>query len=126
MRITQTRTASILLAFGFFFITSCSTQVHTVDTIRTQHLEGDARKALASTNQLLRDDPENGQLLYLKAGILNDLAEALENPADRFDYYREMRQSLDQMPDTVPPALSAGSRNLIVTAWEREQREAMN
>lgn len=119
------RTASLLLAFGFFFFSSCTTPLLTMEEVRKHQSEGETRKALAGANRLLEEEPENGELLYLKAALLKELAEALDEPSARRNHYLEMRQTLDQIPPEADSSLLEARRNLILSTWRKEQDEGI-
>lgn len=120
MFINLTRRTGILLAFGFFFIVSCSIQVHTLDEAEELYRSGDYSDALRSINHLLREDPENEELLFLKANTLSNLANQQVRPQQRSDYYHEMRLTADILRDSEDPSIRGMTDSLMVNAWREE------
>ncbi len=116
-----TRTAGILLVFGFFFaLLGCSTQVYTLEQTKETFDAGDYERALEKTNRLLREDPENESLHLLNARILKNIALRQEQPETRLNYYREMEYSLDHLSASESNEWILESDNLRKYVWDEE------
>lgn len=92
-----------MLAFGFFFFVSsaCGTLFHSGGQPDEAFEQGEYETALAAVNERLREEPENRQLLVLKAETLEQLAVKQDHPEERVPYYREMRSTLDILSGDV-------------------------
>lgn len=122
-----TRTVSSLLAFGFFFLISCSTPLETLEEVRTSAASGNYERALTATNQLLEsetDDDARAELLFLKSEILYGLAQQQRRPANRFSHYREMRDVLDDPLLRENLAYATPRQRLILDSWHQEMEQA--
>jgi len=116
-----TRTTGIVLVFGFFFtIISCGTQELTLEQAERSFQSADYEQALASASDLLRDDPENEQLHYLKASALKNIAQDQQNASARFDYYREMKYSTDLLEYSESSSMRSIAINILDEAWQAE------
>lgn len=125
MIISRTRMAGILLAFGFFFINSCSLFIQTVDESESLLRSGNPESALLEVNRILDEDGQNEDALLLKAEILSEMARSEQSTAQKGNYYREMRQTLST-PDFDPSQRFLNRRNrLLRSAWNREQEEGL-
>ncbi len=119
MIINMTRTASLLLAFGFFFITACSTSIHTLEDAEEDFETENYQQALRAVNGLLNEDPGNDQAGILKGRILLKLAEQQDQPDNRINYYLEMKEALDRI-ETDDSAILESRDELITSAWQIE------
>lgn len=125
MNIYLTRMTGIMLVFGFFFsVIGCSTKVHTLGEAEESYNSGDYYEALAITNDLLRDDSQNEELLIFKAGTLKNIAASIEQPENRFNYYYEMRSTLDQAANLESTTLQSERYDIIESAWHEEHSTA--
>jgi hypothetical protein len=125
MDIYSTRMTSIILVFGFFFsVTGCSTKIQTLGEAEESYNSGDYYEALAITNDILRDNPQNEELLIFKARTLKNIAESIEQPENRFNYYYEMRSTLDQAANLASVSLQSERYDIIESAWLEEHSTA--
>ncbi|MEX1063555.1 MAG: tetratricopeptide repeat protein [Balneolaceae bacterium] len=126
MNIYLTRIAGLAAAFGFFFISACSTQQYTLDNARETFEGGNHDQALIAVNSLLSESPDNEQLLYFKAYILKNLAADRDQPGSRKHFYTEMKSSLNATADAEDPELTGKRDSLIVSTWQYEQDAGIN
>jgi len=120
MPIESTRTASVLLAFGFFFFISCSTKLNHVETALSSYEEERYEEALSSLNRSLEEDPANHKLLLLKGETLQQLALQRNEPGERLPYYRDMRRTLQSIGPESPNQVLNQKSELITTSWNHE------
>jgi len=122
MVINLTRGTVLLLAFGFFFIVSCNMLIYTHSLDETEELyrSGDYSEALRSVNNLLREDPENEDLLFLKANTLSNLANQQLQPQQRTNYYQEMSMAANLLRNSEDPSIRGMTDSLMVNAWREE------
>lgn len=120
MIINPTRRTGILLAFGFFFILSCSTQVNTLEEAEEMYRSGNYSDALRSLNDLLKEEPDNEKFLFLKASTLSNLANEQLQPQQRSDYYREMNLATEILRDSEDPSIRGMTDSLMVKVWREE------
>lgn len=133
MIMQSTRTTGLVLVFGFFFFISCTVTSLTLDAPSASLQDGDYAEALEGVNRYLLQDPVDAEALLLKARILSEFALAQERPAYRYNYYREMKLTLENLSSDLSPARSELRHDIVVNAWTREHeagvrliREARN
>ncbi|MEX2601315.1 MAG: tetratricopeptide repeat protein [Balneolaceae bacterium] len=121
----RTRMAGLMLAFGFFFFSSCTLFNHTVEDSETRLQSGNPESALSEVNRVLEEDGHNEDALLLKAEILAELARMEDSPDRRENYYREMRETLST-PGFEPSGRFRSRRDqLSRSAWNREQEAGL-
>lgn len=122
MTVFLTRTASLVLAFGFFFFASCTTSLSTLEKAQSSFDDGDYEKALSRTDQAIEENPEQTDLLLLRAETLQELAKNREQPEERTVFYREMVETLSRMgPDAIEEDLHQKNA-LIGNNWKAEHQ----
>lgn len=117
-----TRMASLWLAFGLFFMVSCTafeqsarqtdTSLHTLES------------ELNRIDQQLRVEPENDALLIRKQELLFQLAEYLEVPQQRTDIYHEITLIAASRPFVTDPLMDEINKKRR-EVWSREQRSGI-
>lgn len=124
MNIYPTRKILLLITFGFLFFASCSTffQTLTLDQTEQEFQNENYDSALNSINRILQEQPQNQDALWLKSRTLNELAREQERPERRFNYFREMRMTLEELD---PDFKTQQRDSLIIAAWNREQNAGL-
>lgn len=89
MILTQTRTASLILAFGIFFTTSCAHFTSDTTSDSSSSLEK-YETALKDIQQEIDESPDNTDLKVQKAEVLYQLAKNTPVPSLRTPYYRNI------------------------------------
>lgn len=118
-----TRMVSIGLTFGLFFMISCSAMEQSSSRSSTSVITQLDNK-LADVNNRIAEDPEDESLLREKADLLFQLAEQLENPAQKRDLFSEITLLSSGQPFMEEPLLSElNERRREV--WSREQSHAI-
>ncbi len=121
MRNFLARTASIMLVFGFFFtLIACSTQELSLEQAERSFQSEDYERVLATTTVLLRDEPGNENLHYLKARALKNIAHDQQFASARIDYYREMKYSTDLLENSESSSMRSIANNILDNAWQTE------
>lgn len=122
MTVFLTRTASLALAFGFFFFVSCTTSLTTLEQAQSSFDDGDYEQALSSVDKAIEENPEQANLLLLKAETLHELALEKDRPGERTVFYREMTETLKRMGPDVAEEIQQRKRVLIGNSWETEHK----
>ncbi len=119
----MTRRAALVLLFGIFFA-ACATQLYTIEDAGDAYQDGNYHQALEITNHLLAENPQNIDLLLIKASSIDELAVTVRDPFARNDYYREFAHVADQIRDVGDSDDLNRIRQLIHRAWSREVEAA--
>lgn len=120
MRITQTRMVIpifIGIAFGIFFITSCTS----TDFLN----ESDRETSLEEIQTQIEQDPDNSDLKIEKLDILFDLARNNPSPLLRKPYYRNMYDTAMEISYQTD-SQSAEIDQKLNQAWSFEQGQAVS
>lgn len=97
MNYFKTRMVSVMLAFGIFFVYSCTISEQTTQSrSETDSPISDLQAQLESIEDDLRNSPENSELLVEKAVILAAIAKRTSPPSQRENYYRNIKDIADQ------------------------------
>ena len=113
-----TRMSSLWLAFGLFFMVSCTAFEQSArQTDTSLHtLQGE----LTRIDQQLSQEPENDALLIRKQELLFQLAEYLEAPQQRTDIYHEITLIASSPPFITDPLIGEMNETRK-QVWSREQ-----
>lgn len=115
--------ASIMLAFGIFFTTSCAHFVsnkNSGNTTGKKHYEN----ALKDIQQEIEEAPDNDELKVEKAKILFQLAKKTNAPASRKAYYQNIFDTVQEV--TYQTGGSHPELNTLSTeAWTFEQSQGV-
>ncbi|MEX2585600.1 MAG: tetratricopeptide repeat protein [Balneolaceae bacterium] len=122
MTVFLTRTASLALAFGFFFFVSCTTSLSTLEQAQSSFDDGDYEQALSSVDKAIKENPEQADLLLLKAETLHKLALVKDRPGERTIFYREMTETLKRIGPDVSEEIQQRKRALIGNSWKAEHQ----
>lgn len=123
MTVFLTRTASLVLAFGFFFFASCTTSLSTLEQAQLSFDNGDYEKALSSVDKAIEENPKQVDLILLKAEILQNLAMEKERPEERSIFYMEMTETLNRIGQEASGEIRQQKRGLIESSWKTEHQE---
>lgn len=118
-----TRMVSIGLTFGLFFMISCSVMEQSSSRSSASAITQLDNK-LADVNNRIAEDPENDSLLIEKAGLLFQLAEQFENPAQRKELFSEITLLSSGSPFIEQPHQSELNERRR-EFWSREQSHAI-
>lgn len=115
---------SLVLIFGIFFAASCATLFQDEITPDELYQQGNYEKALTAAEKAAADNPDDYRVRLLKAEILNKLAHQKEHPADRTPYYKDLKNSVDQVSfETNRHTFFIDS--LLSHSWNLEQQEGV-
>jgi Tfp pilus assembly protein PilF len=110
-----TRSASLVLAFGFFF--ACSSSKPSIDSLVASN---QYEMALTQIEAQLQEDPAQPDLLIRK-GEINALIAQEKQPAERSEFYSEMVSAFDVSVDAgADSAQSAEIYELTNKYWSQE------
>lgn len=115
---------SLVLIFGIFFAPACSTLFNTSENPETYLENRELAKAYDAVEEQIRENPENTELLLIRARILNDIAIEKENPADRHPDYENLKNSTDEIRYRTDQ-YNSRIDSLLVSSWTFEQQEGV-
>lgn len=123
MIFNQTRMASIILAFGIFFTSSCA---HFISDKSSGNATDKKQyeNALINIQQEIEEAPDNNELKVQKAEILFQLAKTTPAPALREAYYKNIFdtvQEVNYQTNSEHPEL----KKLTTDAWTFEQSQGV-
>lgn len=130
----NTRIASLVLAFGFFF--GCSTLKNTPDlpanpSATDQLSEAQFEQYLAGINQKIADNRQSPVLYYQKGALLTRWAQQRQNPEQRTPLYTKADQALstaDSLSDSNATMDNSRRRDidqLRKVAWSNEHNQGI-
>ncbi len=121
----STRMTGIMLVFGVFFTLSCtSLQKTTSKNAATLYDENNYRAALETIDNELSEDPENSEKKVLKARILKAHAMNDQDPSDRNQLYRNLRNTIDEIQFSTDQ-FTTETDSILNNAWLHEQSEGV-
>lgn len=115
---------SLALIFGIFFAGSCATLFSDEESPDELYQRGQYEKALVAAEKAAKDNPDDYRIRLFKAEILNSLAHNKEYPADRNPYYKDLKNTVDQVSfETGRHSFFIDS--LLAHSWNLEQQEGV-
>jgi len=120
----KTRMTSFMLVFGIFFTLSCSTLSLSNESAESLYEKGQYNKALNTVNKSIEENPDDADKKILKAQILREAALKRQNPADRKNYYQNLRDVTDELQFTTE-GYKSRTDSILVKAWSHEQGEGV-
>lgn len=115
---------SLVLIFGIFFAPACSTLYNTSENPETYLENRELTKAYNAVEEQIRENPENTDLLLLRARILNDIAIDKDNPADRHSDYENLKNSTDEIRFRTDQ-YNSRIDSMLISSWTFEQQEGV-
>lgn len=120
----KTRMVGILLAFGIFFTYSCATTEQSNTNINPQEQSVEQlQRELSDINEEIRNSPGNSELLIEKAQLLSEIAQKINPPSQRENYYRNIRDIANQ--GVSNQASVERLDEIIRSSWALEQGEGV-
>lgn len=120
----STRMTGIMLVFGVFFTLSCTSLQTTSKNAATLYDENNYRGALATIDNEISEDPDNSEKKVLKARILKAHAMNDQDPSERNQLYKNLRNTIDEIQFSTDQ-FTTETDSILQTAWLHEQSEGV-
>ena len=112
------------IAFGLFFVLSCSTFKNTgINNAEESYNSGDYADARENIDQQIRNNPEDSEAFILKLKILNKLATGTNPVKDRAPVFREMTETAGMLKiNEAEHPYTEKADSILHQAWNKEQQ----